>query len=150
MNLSLSYSYEGIKETTTKGGATLTNSFYTKPPAWGTLGAWELGGTAAHAKSGRRIWNLSWSYLADTSAFPTDASLTTDGSDTTGTLLVDDSFQRCIHLLNGGQIPFIFCSDSENPKQDNFAIAKFDMKSFQFTQSAPNLYNVKVRIKEIW
>jgi|TARA_R100000501_G_C2612010_1_gene106388 hypothetical protein len=150
LNLSLSYSYEGIKETTTKGGATLTNSYYHGVPEWGTLGAWELGGTAAHAKSGRKIWNLSWSFLSSDSAFPTDASLTTDGSTTTGTLLVDDSFQRCIHLLNGGQIPFIFCSDSDNPKQDNFAIAKFDMKSFQFSQSAPNLYTCKIRIKEIW
>ena len=36
LNLSLSYEYGGIKETTTKGGATLTNAFYTKPPKWGS------------------------------------------------------------------------------------------------------------------
>ena len=149
VNLSLSYTYDGVKEMTTKGGATLTNSFYTKPPKWGTLGAWELGGTAAYAKSGRRIWDLNFSFLSDSSVFPTNASLTTNGS-TTDTLLEYDSFQRVIHLCNGGQIPFLFCSDGANPTQDNFAIAKFDMKSFKLTQSAPNLYSCKVRIKEVW
>ena len=154
LNLSLSYSYDGIKETTTKGGATLTNSFYTKPPAWGTLGAWELGGTAAHAKSGRRIWDLSFSYLADSSVFPDNAGLVNEDSNdtTTLTLLEDDSFQRVIHLTNGGQIPFIFQPDntSGSEKPDSFAIAKFDMKSFKFSQVSMNTYNCKIRIKEIW
>ena len=152
LNLSLTYSYDGIKETTTKGGATLTNSFYTKPPKWGTLGAWELGGTAKYAKSGRRVWSLSWSYLSDSSVFPTNAALTNDNDaqTTTGTLLYWNSLQRVIHLTNGGQIPFIFCSDSENPRQDNHAIAKFDMGSFKFDQVANNVYNIKVKIREVW
>ena len=66
LKLSLSYDYSGIKEITTKGGNSLSNKFYSAPPKWGNgLGAWELGGTAAHAKSGRRIWDLSWSWLSD-------------------------------------------------------------------------------------
>ena len=152
LNLSLSYEYDGIKETTTKGGATLTNRFYSSVPKWGTLGAWELGGTAAYAKSGRRTWDLSFSYLADTSVFPTNASLTNDNDaqTTTGTLLYWNSLQRVIHLTNGGQIPFIFCSDSENPRQDNHAIAKFDMSSFKFDQVANSVYNVKLKIREVW
>ena len=42
LNLSLSYEYDGYKETTTKGGHTLTNSMYRRPAIWGDRGAWEL------------------------------------------------------------------------------------------------------------
>jgi hypothetical protein len=162
LKLSLSYEYEGIKETTTKGGSTLTNAFYTKPPKWtDTLGAWELGGTAAYAKSGRRVWDLSFSYLSDSSVFPTNAGLVNEATDattgdptTTNTLLEADSFQRVIHLTNGGQIPFIFQSDGTvddtSPKPDQLAIAKFDMNSFKFDQVANSVYNCKIRIREVW
>ena len=160
LNLSLSYSYEGIKETTTTGGNTLTNQFYNKPPAWGSLGAWELGGEPKYAKSGRRVWDLSFSYLSDSSVFPDNAGLINETSttDTTGsgatdlTLLKDDSFQRVIHLTNGGQIPFIFQSDntSGSEKPDSFAIAKLDMNSFKFSQVANSVYNVKLKIREVW
>ena len=126
LNLSLSYEYDGIKEITTKGGVSLSNSFYTKPPKWGTnhnneyLGAWELEtdvkDSYTYAKSGRRVWDLSFSYLNDSSIFPDNAGLVneTATTDTTGsgepdlTLLKDDTFQRCIHLTNGGQLPFIW------------------------------------------
>ena len=159
LNLSLSYEYEGIKETTTKGGSTLTNQFYNKPPAWGSLGAWELGGEPKYAKSGRRVWDLSFSYLSDSSVFPANAGLVNESTEvdgttptTTNTLLEDDSFQRVIHLTNGGQIPFIFQSDntSGSEKPDSFAIAKFDMNSFKFSQVANSVYNVKIKIREVW
>ena len=156
LNLSISYEYGGIKETTTKGGATLTNAFYTKPPKWtDSLGAWELGGDAKYAKSGRRVWSLSWSFLSDSSVFPDNAGLVnaTDGA-TNLTLLEDDTFQRAIHLTNGGQIPFIFQSDNtvnaKSPKPDQLAIAKLDMKSFKFSQVSHKRYTIKIKIREVW
>jgi len=159
LNLSLSYEYGGIKETTTKGGATLTNQFYNKPPAWGSLGAWELGGEPKYAKLGRRVWDLSFSYISDSSVFPDNAGLVNEtDADTNLTLLEDDSFQRVITLTNGGQLPFIFQPDGtqdsdgnyNNAKPDSFAIAKFDMNSFSFEQVAKNIYNIKLKIREVW
>ena len=155
LNLSLSYEYAGIKETTTKGGATLTNQFYNKPPKWGDLGAWELGGEPEYAKSGRRVWSLSFSYLSDSSIFPPTSALVNNetsvyesANTSNNTLLVYQSLQRCIHLCNGGQIPFLFQPDGD--VKENYAIAKFDMKSFSFQQTAPNLYSVKMKIREVW
>ena len=152
LNLTLSYEYGGIKETTTKGGSTLTNAFYTKPPKWGTtLGAWELGGNAAHAKSGRRVWSLSFSYLSDSAIFPDNAGLENETADGNDTLLEADTLQRVIHLTNGGQIPFIFQSDgTASPKPDQLAICKFDMSSFEFKLVANNVYNTKIKIREVW
>ena len=153
LNLTLSYEYDGIKEIATQGGATLTNAFYTKPPAWGSLGAWELGGYSNHAKSGRRVWDLSFSYLSDSSVFPDNAGLVNE-TGTNLTLLEDDTFQRVIHLTNGGQLPFIFQADNTvdatSPKPDQFAICKFDQSSFQFKQVANGVYNVKLKIREVW
>ena len=168
LKLTLSYEYDGIKEITTKGGSTLTNQFYSKPPDWGGLGAWELGsnyGMTDHSKSGRRVWDLSFSYLSDSSIFPTNAGTaneaidaTTDLPTTTNTLLEVDTFQRVIHLTKGGQLPFIFQIDGtqnsdgvyNNSKPDSFAIAKFDMKSFKFSQVANGVYSMKLKIREVW
>ncbi len=153
LKLSLSYDYSGIKETTTKGGNSISNKFYSGPPNWGSLGAWELGGTAAHAKSGRRIWDLSWSYLSDSSVFPDNAGLVNETTgDTALTLLEDDTIQRCLHLTQGSHLPFIFQSNTTagEVKPDSFAICKFDMKKFSFRQTAPNMYSVKLKIREVW
>ena len=67
---------------------------------------------------------------------------------TTTTLLQGDTLQRAIHLTNGGQLPFIFQPDSANNQV--FAIAKFDQRSFNFTQKAPNIYSISLKIREIW
>tara|TARA_Y100001963_G_C6697902_1_gene407861 strand:+ start:188 stop:1021 length:834 start_codon:yes stop_codon:yes gene_type:complete len=148
LNLSLSYEYDGVTEITTKGGSTLTNSNYTKPAKWGNLGAWELDGDPKLSRSGRRVWNISFSYMADSEVFPENYALTNENSNDTATttLLKSNTLQRAIHLTNG-HLPFIF---QPNTDEKVFAIAKFDTKSFQFNQTSLNTYTVKMTIKEIW
>ena len=149
LNLSLSYEYDGVTEITTKGGSTLTNANYTKPPKWGNLGAWELDGDPKLSRSGRRVWNMSFSYMADSEVFPENYALTNENTNdiSTTTLLQGDTLQRAIHLTNGGQLPFIF---QPNIDEKVFAIAKFDQRSFNFTQKAPNIYSISLKIREIW
>ena len=166
LNLSLSYEYESVKEITTLGGHTLTNNTYIRPPKWGNIGSWEfLGGDPDIARSGRRIWEISFSYMSDDKIFPSNLGLVNNdgwnGSEyasetnsTDGTLLDSsyvgsaDTLQRAIHLTYGGRLPFIFQPDSNNNQV--FAIAKFDQKSFKFEQVAYNVYNVKLKIREVW
>ena len=72
-------------------------------------------------------------------------------------VLTDDSFySQVIHKTNGGQLPFIFQPDggggvvgAGNNNSDQFAICKFD-SGFSFQQTAPNLYSVKMKIREVW
>lgn len=162
LSLTMEREYGGIKTMETKGGASLSNAYYTKPPMWGGLGAWELSnGTMPEQKlshSGRRIWNLSFSFLSDSNLFPEISNL--NNYDSTeyyandveqNTLLQDDNFySQVIHKTNGGQLPFIFQPDKSNFNPDQFAICKFDMKSFALTQTAPNLYNMGIKIREVW
>ena len=188
LNLTMTREYGGIKTIETKGGASLSNDFGSSPPAWGNLGAWELSidsdsyeRSKALTKRGRRVWNLSFSYLQDSDVFGPNQMLgalygnpptlgnfwypggstdyTTDGyeaddivsSGFAENVLTDDSFySQVIHKTNGGQLPFIFQPDSSNTNPDQFAIAKLDMKSFKFDQVANSVYNVKLKIREVW
>jgi hypothetical protein len=50
----------------------------------------------------------------------------------------------------GGHLPFIFQPNKDNDEIDQFAICKFDMGSFNFEQVSHNVYNVKLKIKEVW
>ena len=184
LNLTMSREYGGTKTIETKGGASLSNTTWTKPPMWGSAAPWELyQGTATNQKlsrSGRKTWDLSFSYLQDSDVFGSNQSLGISINDaSTGwqaylppannpssfessdidsntnyfnyNLLTDDNFfSQVIHKTNGGQLPFIFQPDSSNSNPDQFAICKFDMNSFKFDQVANGVYNVKLKIREVW
>ena len=176
LSLKLSYDYSGIKTIETFGGASLSNAFYTKPPDWGNfLGAWELddghGINKALSRSGRKIYDLSFSFLDDGDVFGANQSLAkttmaTEIADGTppasafdsddldaennfnDNLLSGDNFySQVIHKTNGGQLPFIFQPDKND--NTNMIIAKFD-SGFKFDQVANGVYNVKLKIREVW
>ena len=185
LSLSLSYEYGGIDEITTKGGNTLTNATWTRPPHWGIptgapgegdYASWTLRdpvetGYPEHllTHSARRIWDLSFSFIQDSDIFAKQSSTNPKGSSTPEGVpwsdgdvwhnyqsLLDSNtfFSRVVHKTNGGQLPFIFNPSgggtSPNNNPDMFAIAKLDMKSFQFKQVANGVYNMKLKIREVW
>jgi len=163
LNLKLTYEYDGVKTIQTKGGATLSNATYTKPADWGDGGAWQLGSDESgnpisNLRSGRRVWDLSFSYLSDTDLMPVVAATTnlgagyTEGTPTSDDTLLEgtDFFSRVINRTMGGHLPFIFQADNSNNSPDQFAIARFDMNSFSYDQVANNVYNVKLKIREVW
>lgn len=164
LNLKLSYEYDGVKTIQTKGGATLSNASYTKPADWGDRGAWQLGGYP-NFRSGRRVWDLSFSYLSDTDIMPLNAGYLNMSFDQTGypddsfysndefisnILSGNDFFSQVWNRTMGGHLPFIFQPDGSNNNPDQFAIARFDMKSLTYDQVANNVYNVKLKIRECW
>ena len=173
LSLKLSYEYDGIKTQQTKGGATLSNAMYTKAPDWGDYGCWQLGIHSAlesNLRSGRRVWDLSFSYLSDEHVFPVNANrsyVANIGSETGygdvfetdefGNYLFDsnvitgtDFFSQVWNKTMGGHLPFIFQPDKNNANPDQFAICRFDMDSLQYDQVANNVYNVKLKIRESW
>ena len=168
---------DGVKRIRTKGGIDLARHKYTKPPLWGNAAPWELYlGSSTNkelSRSGRRTWDLSWSHLQAIDLFGApqlllikrdaagwDPVFTTEGYEGSlfgGTgdehwnynILTDPSFySQVIHKTNGGQLPFVFQPDNTN--NNDWAICKFDMKSFTFTQVSNGVYNMRLKIKEIW
>ena len=176
LNLKLTYEYDGVKTIQTKGGSTLSNAMYTKPADWGSAGAWQLGTNTSNLRSGRRVWDLSFSYLSDSDVFPVNASQSlaaytntdynttsdpvdintgsanggTAGEFTSNILDGTDFFSQVWNKTMGGHLPFIFQPDGSNNNPDQFAIARFDMKSLTYDQVANNVYNVKLKIRECW
>ena len=149
LSLKLSYEMDGIKNIQTKGGATLSNALYTKPADWGEYGAWQLGDNPNY-RSGRRVWDLSFSYLSDTDVMPVLGIQNYDDATTTDILDGTDFFSQVWNKTMGGHLPFIFHPDNTNFNPDQFAIARFDMNSLQYDQVANNVYNVKLKIRECW
>ena len=156
-DLSLTLGYEtGTKTIETRGGASLSNTMW-RPPMWGDLGAWELSDpnsatlnqTLAH--SSRRTWSLSFSFLNKTNTFPKYNALNRliDQNETLPddeTLLTSDDFFSVVWNKVGTALPFIFQPDKD---VSEFAICKFT-NNFSFQQTAPNLYSVKMKIREVW
>lgn len=175
MSLALSYEYDGINTQETLGGATISNAMYTKPADFGENGAWQLPIYGErNYRTGRRKWDLSFSYLADTDVFPVNAATDLAYASTYSTTqMMDDfgysgndiysngSFKTNLH--NGkdffsvvwnrtvaGHLPFIFQPDSTNPLPDQFALCRFDMDTLRYEQIANRLYKVQVSIRESW
>ena len=164
LNLSMNREYG---ETTTMqskiNGGYFTNSFATKQPNWGSgLPAWALmGGDGTEpfsplAMSGRRTWDLKFSYLDEQNIFPKVSSVTDyiTGSESDldylgGSLLQENTFYSQVLLKTQG-LPFIFQPDSNNSNPDQFAICMFDQDSFQFKRTSLNTYDVSLKIREVW
>ena len=171
LSLTMEREYAGIRNIETKGGASLSNSFYTKPPAWGDYAAWNVGDypiTKKISSSGRRIWDLSFSYLDDGDLLGLnnhwgvsvwgqfdavdggyDGNDINDNGHYNFNILTDYNFySQVINKTNGGQLPFLFQPD--NTDFTNIAICKFQQNSFKFERVALGVYNISLKIREVW
>lgn len=172
MEINLEYNYSGVKNIRTKGGSDLSNSFYSGPPNWGALGAWELGyvnpftGIIPNqnlARSGRKIYSLSFSFIKDEDTFGSNQKLSNymepgttgvnasdlDTTDFQYNLLTEESFfTSVVNRVQGSRLPFIFQPDKDD--NNNFIIGKFQNKSFKFTQVSHTVWNFSCKIVESW
>jgi len=146
LSLTMSREYGGTKEITTLNGSYVSNTMWSKPAKWGNYEAWSLG-TLYSGGSGRRSWNLKFSYIDHDDLWGTDQSSATD----------DSFFSQVWHKTLGGTLPFIFQPDGDgdtpgsgNNDPDQFAICKFKENSMQATQSAHNVYDISLSIEEVW
>ena len=166
LSLKMSREMGGIKQIDTRGGATLSNANWISPPKWGNLPAWTLASDsegsdwdylAKMARNGRRVWDLSWSYIDDSDLMPKIETVTgwldtDEGVDYWDNTISEgtDFFSSVWNKTMGGHLPFIFQPDKSNNNPDQFAICRFDMDSFERTQVANNVYNISLKIRESW
>ena len=164
----MSIEYDGIDKIETKGGSYLTNTRFNRQPAWGGLSAWEidndsspLHGSLNHqlGRGGRRIWNLSFSYITASDLFPKIANVTGYSDESEGTYpgtnaMLDgntnDFISQVLNRTDGGSLPFIFQPNNSSFDPDQFAICVIDSDSISIEQTAVNLYNIKLKIREVW
>ena len=121
-------------------------------------------------RNGRKSWSLKFSYVSDTNLFSsnirgsyysehgTDMTLSdhydSGDIDTTNNVMMDtietdDSFYAQVwNKTLGGALSFIFQPDSNFG--DEFYICKFDQKSLKIEQSAYKVYDISLKIVEVW
>ena len=179
LSLSLSFEYGKAKELTSYNGSSYSNTMFT-PAKWGNYGAWELVAPQLTyynktvqkyyqklSSKGRRIWDLSFSYIGDSDLWGsnqmlsnrvrlTDAQVADHGDEAIDinrysyNLLNEDTFFSMWHKTLGGSLPFIFQADMDNDNPDQFAICKFRDNSLKATRSSPNTYDVSVTVEEVF
>jgi len=149
LSLTLTHEYDGIKSQQTKGGSTLSNALYTKPANWGDYGAWQLGDKENY-RSGRRVWTLSFNYLDESDVMPQMAMLNYETSSNLDILESTDFFSQVFNRTISSHLPFIFQANNQSTEIDQFAICRFDMNSLKYERVAVNIYNVKLKIREVW
>jgi hypothetical protein len=180
LQLTVTREYDGIKTQQTKGGSTLTQIDYTGSALWGSRNPWYVGAhdllneinegktEKRQYGRGRKIWDLKFSYISSDNLFPvnesisrynpTDSAYLSDYSDyinssyNFNTDAFDSSSFMSVVMGKtlGGALPFIFQPDGNNNSPDQFAICQIDQGSFQFKQVAHNVYDISLKIKEVW
>ena len=120
--------------------------------------------TTGARRNGRKSWNLKFSYINDRDLFSSNLGSTghtEHGNDSTYheddleddklyfNIETDDSFYAQVwNKTLGGALPFIFQPDSNF--RDEFYICKFDQDSLKVSQSAYKVYDISVKIVEVW
>ena len=167
LSLTMTKEYDGVRTTTTKGGATLSDAAYTRGGTWwATSYPWELTGgdyeqgvnfaVESERTLGRRIWSMKFSYLTPESLMPKTESI--ENYETSLQSGVDDIegsqsfFARVLNRVQGSHLPFIFLPNDTDPNNnpDQWAIVRFNQKDFSITQSAPELYSLSMKVRESW
>tara|TARA_R110002110_G_scaffold49503_2_gene147008 strand:+ start:647 stop:1825 length:1179 start_codon:yes stop_codon:yes gene_type:complete len=174
-DLRISMQYDvGYKRKDTINGRRVAHLNWFRETGWEQFGikkpSWSLDdqiGRGAHRfnwrKSGRRTWNLNFSYMSSGNVFPDNLGLTTTGmsgddflgdssvdADALNTLMGDDSMiAQLLHKTCFGYLPFIFRPDNTYARSDGFCIAMIDMKKFTIKQVAHKIWSVKLKIVEV-
>ena len=163
LNVSIYTVMDGVKSIRTKGGYELTDYQYTRGQNWvysenyaSEIAAWELAtGENNLTRQGRRLFDISWSYLADSDVFPelsnhfppTGYDYDLDGQKS---LLVSSTLAGVLEYSMGGTIPILFQYSSDNNAPDNFALVKIDSNSIKITQTGFKTYQVNLKLREVW
>ena len=163
LELTLNYENESIKTQTTKGGHTLTNAGWNHQPVWNRKAAWVRGtGDSDSADfddyriypSGRRSWNLKFSYLDKTNMFSENFLYNESEAyygifEKTGEAsynIKQDWLNSFWFSTNCGQLPFIF---QPNQSEEEYAICRIQGTP-SFTQVANGVYDVSLTVVEQW
>lgn len=179
LDLTMEVELDGFDSNQTLGGSTLTNIRYTGSPNWTNngqfinpfgVGSYSNNSALNGAKrNGRRSWKLKFSLMSAEDLFASNYmlndylendgntgdydsnDLNTDGNKFEYNVFTDDSFVAQVwNKTLGGALPFIFQPDSNNNQADQFCLAKFDQDSLSMKQSAHNVYDFSVVIREVW
>ena len=144
LNIRRNLSFEGVKKRDSVGGQTYANAQYLRPGKWISEPFYNYSGNVASRsdRSGRASVDMSFSYLADTNAFP-EHFYSRDGVRESNNIT-----SNLINKTNGGMYPFLFQYDKDATDQiDSFLWCRLNNEP-QFTQVANRVWNTSIKLRE--
>ena len=174
LDITMEIEFDGFDTIKTLGGATMTNVRYAGSPWWYDVDAnkvepWAVGDSAAITKrNGRRTWTMKFSYLdqknllssnymsnhymENNSGYDSNNLGTNENDEQQFYFNIDndDSFvSQVLNKVGNGQ-RFIFQPDNTANNPSDFAIAMLDQDSLQIKQVANGVYDISLKITEVW
>tara|TARA_Y100001963_G_scaffold34625_1_gene48213 strand:+ start:223 stop:1239 length:1017 start_codon:yes stop_codon:yes gene_type:complete len=174
LDITMEIEFDGFDTVKTLGGATMTNVRYAGSPWWYDVDAnkvepWAVGdSTAITKRNGRRTWSMKFSYLdqknllssnymsnhymENNSGYDSDDLGTNENDEQQFYFNIDndDSFvSQVLNKVGNGQ-RFIFQPDNTANNPSDFAIAMLDQDSLQIKQVANGVYDISLKITEVW
>ena len=162
LSTTTTFSY-GIKQKTTISGKTISNANWTKPNNWITepFGLGSQAGDNYQRRSGRRIWKMSFDYLAPDKVMNQNPMMNDNGwkhnfdnyskVDGNGSLYninnAVDFYTTVVHRCMANHLPMVLQLDKDNPSPEQFAIVRMG-KNYSIKQKSPNLYNISLTLTE--
>jgi len=158
VEVKMSYSHEGVRNKRTVAGKDLTHINYTGAPNWGNLPPFTtsnaLDNFIGANYSGRKSWDMKFSYIDKTDMFNAIQS----GSTVGGYFKVVEGFslglktERSIlaTYLNrtlSGSLKHILQPDNTRAE---FYIVKLDQKSTKINQVAPGTFEINLKFVQVW
>lgn len=159
LSVKQTYMHEGVKNKTTIGGKHLTHVDYYGAPNWATLPPFTNTKPSTEnfigtGHTGRKAWNMKFSYVDKTDMFNAIQS----GSSAGGYIRVVDGqsigFKAQESILSiylnrtlGGSIRHILQPDNS---KNEFYMVKLDQKSTSITQVAHGVFEVAFKFVQVW
>ena len=162
LQLTMTREFDGIKHVTTKGGALLSNINYAHSSNW-LREPWGLQEESSSIddtldrRPGRRVWNLKFSYIDHSDVMPDMELINNLGLGSQQEMVNYDLyhtdntfFSQFMKNTLGGNLRFVFQPDKDNMKPDGFAICILDQKGISIKQVAHQVYDISLKIMEVW
>ena len=144
LEISKTFSYEGVTRQTSTGGQTYANAQYLSGANW-FLDPFNLStDTSPNSlrKTGRQLIDMKFSYLTDTDVYP--ETLYSD----IGIIGGNDFVTNMINKTHGGMFPFIFQYDNTlTDGQDSFLWCRLNNEP-KFQQVAQRIWNTSIELIE--
>ena len=152
LDVGFSIDYDGSKLLTSAGGNTFAASSYLGSPAWAITNPWilavagaENAGTYHSRHYGRRKYDMSFSYVADTDLFLSNMHAAhgamTDGS---------DLYSQLYHKSLGQHMPFLFTIDKDSTGEGDYGLYRLADSEIKTKQVAHRAWNTSLSLVESW
>ena len=152
LDIGFSIDYDGTKLINSVGGNTYAQASHLGSAGWAKTNPWAIAPSATENQTttlsrhyGRRKYDMSFSYIADTNLFQSNMhsghGAMVDGS---------DLYSQFYHKALGQHLPFLFSIDSASTSEGDYGLYRLDDSKMKTKQVAHQAWNTSLSLVESW